>query len=81
MQKLQKKFATDFIWSIAALVTMNGVLQLFVYPLLNRQLGEAEFGNVLYVLGIVAVFAPSVGLAANNIRLVESREKRVLNGD
>ncbi len=81
MQKMQKKFATDFIWSIAALVTMNGVLQLFVYPLLNRQLGEAEFGNVLYVLGIVAVFAPSVGLAANNIRLVESREKRVLNGD
>lgn len=78
---MQKKFATDFIWSIAALVTMNGVLQLFVYPLLNRQLGEAEFGNVLYVLGIVAVFAPSVGLAANNIRLVESREKRVLNGD
>ena len=81
MQKVQKKFATDFIWSIAALVTMNGVLQLFVYPLLNRQLGEAEFGNVLYVLGIVAVFAPSVGLAANNIRLVESREKKVLNGD
>lgn len=78
---MQRKFATDFIWSIAALVTMNGVLQLFVYPLLNRQLGEAEFGNVLYVLGIVAVFAPSVGLAANNIRLVESREKRVLNGD
>ena len=81
MQKVQKKFATDFIWSIAALVTMNGVLQLFVYPFLNRQLGEAEFGNVLYVLGIVAVFAPSVGLAANNIRLVESREKRVLNAD
>lgn len=81
MQKMQKKFATDFIWSIAALVTMNGVLQLFVYPLLNRQLGEAAFGNVLYVLGIVAVFAPSVGLAANNIRLVESRERQVLNGD
>ena len=81
MQKMQKKFATDFIWSIAALVTMNGVLQLFVYPLLNRQLGEAAFGNVLYVLGIVAVFAPSVGLAANNIRLVESRERQVSNGD
>lgn len=81
MQKMQKKFATDFIWSIAALVTMNGVLQLFVYPLLNRQLGQSAFGNVLYVLGIVAVFAPSVGLAANNIRLVESRERQVSNGD
>ncbi len=78
---MQKKFATDFIWSIAALVTMNGVLQLFVYPLLNRQVGEAAFGNILYVLGIVAVIAPSVGLAANNIRLVEGRNKTVLNGD
>ncbi len=79
--QVKKKFATDFIWSIAALVTMNGVLQTFVYPLLNRQMGEAAFGNVLYVLGIVAVFAPSVGLAANNIRLVEGRSKTVLNGD
>ena len=78
---MQKKFATDFIWSIAALVTMNGVLQIFVYPLLNSRMGEAAFGNVLYVLGILAVIAPSVGLAANNIRLVESRDKTVLNAD
>lgn len=79
--QVQKKFATDFIWSIAALVTMNGVLQVLVYPLLNRQMGEAAFGNVLYVLGILAVIAPSVGLAANNIRLVEGRDKTVLNAD
>ena len=79
--QVQKKFATDFIWSIAALVTMNGVLQVLVYPLLNRHMGEAAFGNVLYVLGILAVIAPSVGLAANNIRLVESRDKTVLNAD
>lgn len=78
---MQKKFATDFIWSIAALVTMNGVLQVLVYPLLNRHMGEAQFGNVLYVLGIIAVIAPSVGLAANNIRLVESRSKTILNAD
>ncbi|MBQ3602231.1 MAG: hypothetical protein IJA02_00155 [Clostridia bacterium] len=79
--QVQKKFATDFIWSIAALVTMNGVLQVLVYPLLNRHMGEAAFGNVLYVLGILAVIAPSVGLAANNIRLVEGRDKTVLNAD
>lgn len=79
--QVQKKFATDFLWSIAALVTMNGVLQVLVYPLLNRQMGEAAFGNVLYVFGILAVIAPSVGLAANNIRLVEGRDKTVLNAD
>lgn len=79
MQK--KKFAVDVIWSVAALCVMNGVLQLIIYPSLNRSMGEAQFGNVLYVLGILAVFAPTVGLAANNIYLVERRTRDVKNGD
>ncbi len=79
MQK--KKFATDVIWSVLALCLMNGVLQLVVYPLLNRHMGEDVFGNALYVLGILAVFAPTTGLAANNIRLVENRTINVKNGD
>lgn len=77
----KKKFATDVIWSILALVLMNGALQLIVYPVLNGHLGEAAFGEALYVLGILAVFAPTIGLATNNIRLVESRTAKVKNGD
>ncbi len=79
MQK--KKIASDVIWSVAALVLMNGVLQVFVYPMLNRQIGEDGFGNVLFVMGIVAIFAPAIGLSVNNTRLIRRRTEMVENGD
>lgn len=78
---MQKKVTTDVMWSIAALVLMNGVLQLAVYPLLNRFLGEETFGDVLYILGILAIIAPAIGLAANNVRLLLRKDFDVQNGD
>ena len=44
-------------------------------------MGEMGFGEVLYVLGILAIFAPAIGLAANNARLIEQREIQVQNAD
>lgn len=76
-----KKVTTDIVWSISALVLLNGVLQFLVYPILNRHLKEKLFGDVLYILGILAVFAPAIGLAANNTRLLEKREYSIENGD
>lgn len=60
---------------------MNGVLQLFVYPFLSGRLGAEAMGNVLYVMGLVAIVAPAVGLAANNTRLIERRTCTPENGD
>lgn len=60
---------------------MNGVLQLFVYPFLSHRLGAQTMGNVLYVMGLVAIVAPAVGLAANNTRLIERRSCTPENGD
>lgn len=77
----KKKLLIDVFWSISALVLMNGVMQLFVYPQLNHRLGAERFGDVLYVMGVIAVFAPSVGSAVNNTRLVRRREYTVENGD
>lgn len=79
MQK--KKLASDIVWSVGALVLMNGVLQLFVYPFLSGRLGAEAMGNVLYVMGLVAIVAPAVGLAANNTRLIERRTCTPENGD
>lgn len=76
-----KKIAVDVIWSIAALVLMNGVLQLFIYPSFNSRLGAEKMGDVLYALSILAIFSPALGSAANNARLVEKREHDVKNGD
>lgn len=79
MQK--KKLATDILWSISALVMMNGVLQFIIYPQLSAMLGAEGFGNILYVMGILAIFAPAAGSSANNVRLILRQNMTVKNGD
>lgn len=77
----KKKLAGDMVYSISALLVMNGILQLVIYPLLNQFMGEAAFGNVLYILGIVSIIAPSVGLSANNTRLLAQKQCDTENSD
>ena len=60
---------------------MNGVLQVIVYPLLNRIMGSDQLGELLYLMGLVAILCPSVGQALNTSRLVARRDYQVTNGD
>lgn len=60
---------------------MNGVLQILVYPLLNRIMGSDSLGVLLYITGLVAILCPSVGQALNTSRLVVRRDYAVTNGD
>lgn len=60
---------------------MNGVLQVLVYPLLNRHMGSSELGNLLFIMGILAIGCPSIGQALNTSRLVVRRDYDVANGD
>ena len=60
---------------------MNGVLQVIVYPLLNRIMGSDQLGELLYLMGLVAILCPSVGQALNTSRLVVRRDYQVTNGD
>ena len=60
---------------------MNGVLQVLVYPLLNRFMGSDQLGELLYLMGLVAILCPSVGQALNTSRLVVRRDYEVKNGD
>lgn len=79
--KKNKKIAGDLIYSIGAIALMNMVLQFIVYPLMNRTLGTERFGDMLFWIGLVSVFAPSFGLAVNNVRLVFVQRERTQNGD
>jgi len=81
MKKEKKKIISDLIYCIGAIGLMNVVLQFVVYPLINYQLGEAAFGDMLFWLGIVSILAPSFGLAVNNTRLVFPERWRTGNGD
>lgn len=78
---MKKKFFTDVVWSVMALGVMHGVLQIVVNPYLTGSMGAERFGDVLYVLAILGIFAPSVGMAANNTRLIQRNEFHVENGD
>ena len=70
-----KFFLKDSAWSIAALVLMNSIVQLVLYPFLRNKLGADEYGNVLYLIGIVNIIGTSVGCSANNSRLKNSVSK------
>lgn len=68
-------------YTIGGALLMNGVLQAVVYPRLNHVMGAEALGNLLYIMGLVAILCPSIGQSLNTGRLVIRREAEVLNGD
>lgn len=76
-----KKIVGDFIYTFAALVIMNVVLQLVVYPLVNRRFGADYLGNIVYYTGLIYMVAASVGNACSNARLICRQSLRATNGD
>lgn len=77
----KKQITSNTIYTIAGALVLNGVLQLFVYPNLNKRMGAAEIGVVLYIMAFVNILGPSIGQAMNNSRLVLRRDLDVTNGD
>lgn len=75
------KIAGDLLWSILALTVMNGVIQIIVYPMLNRKLGTEQYGNVLYLVSVASIFSAGIGLGLNNARLLRQKEERAGNAE
>ena len=79
--KQKKAIASNTLYTMGGMLVMNGVLQLVIYPLLYRNMGDKELGELLFIMGLVAIVCPSVGQALNTSRLVVRRNYRVTNGD
>ena len=75
------KILQNTAYTMGGALLMNGVLQVLVYPLLNRHMGSSELGNLLFIMGILAIVCPSIGQALNTSRLVVRRDYDVTNGD
>ena len=73
--------ASDMIFSIAAVVVLNAVIQLFIYPSFNSKLGPEAYGEAITVMSMVAVMGIGFGIAANYSRMVMSTKKRDVKGD
>lgn len=69
------------IFSIAAVVILNAVIQLFIYPSFNGKLGAGLYGEAITVMSMVAVMGIGFGIAANYSRMVMSTRKREVKGD
>lgn len=81
-EKVQKKrIVTNTAYTMGGALLLNGILQLLIYPLLNRIMGSESLGILLYIMGLVAILCPSVGQALNTSRLVLRRTHEVKNGD
>ncbi len=77
----KKKALINLIFSVAGIAVFNGIIQFVLYPFLNRQVGDAEFGVILTMISIMSIISSSAGAAVNNARMVAPFEKTSKNGD
>lgn len=80
-EKKQISLVKNTAYTMGGALLMNGILQLMIYPLLNRFMGSGQLGVLLYIMGIASIVCPSVGQALNTSRLVVRRNYQVSNGD
>ncbi len=81
LTKKTKAYLSDSVWSILALLLMNCVVQLVLYPILRNTLGTGKYGDALYAIGAVNIMATSFGSGANMSRLVKSVNGKTYNID
>ncbi len=76
-----KRFAADFVYGAVALVAMNGVLSFLVYPFMEKVLGTAGQGKILFFTAIMGLMASACGSGANYARMKISTRWETVNGD
>lgn len=61
----------DFTQSILASVIYTFARQIVVFPLLAKQLSDADYGTLLTIIGLVNVGTAIVGGTLNNVRIIQ----------
>lgn len=76
-----KKFSSDFLYTVSAVVVLNIVQQMVIQPYVNRVMGAEYLGNMLYYLGITYVFPQMFGVVLGHQRILYKHNEHVTNGD
>jgi len=76
-----RKIGGDLLYAIGSTVVLNAVLNIAVYPLVNRFSGSDMMGNILYFIGIVYIIPQAAGSALGNARLIVRKTQNASNGD
>lgn len=80
MKDRAKKLLSDSMWSIVGMVTMNMAAQFILYPSWNRVYGSERYGDILFLLSLMNIFAVSAGSSCNYARMRESVRGETRNG-
>lgn len=73
--------AQSLLCTMAASLISNFVLQFFLYPAIERQTGEAHYGEILVFITIANVCGLAFGGAANGAYLTSRRHYQARSGD
>ncbi len=76
-----KKYISDYIYSMGSMLILQVVLQLIIYPLINHWHGEETLGSIVYYMSVVYIIAQTVGYSLSQTRLVVRKEYETTNGD
>lgn len=68
-----RAFFNDSLWSIAGLMLMNLAAQFCVYPAWSARLGSEAYGNVIYLMSLLNIWAVAMGGAANYTLVVQHK--------
>lgn len=80
-KKGYKSLISDTVWTIASMLVLNVVAQFVVYPDWARWYDAEVYGNIIYTMSLVNIFAVSMGVGANYARMAESAKRKTCNGD
>lgn len=78
-----KKILLDFMLNIIASAMPIVVLQIIIFPQINRIEGEDVYGFIVTILSVITISAETVGNSLNNARILQQPEyeKQGFNGD
>lgn len=76
-----KRFSRDLMYSIVGLVSMNAVIQLALYPLLQSWMGADAFGIALSLISVVSILCVSFATGANYSHAVRASAGDEARGD
>ena len=80
---LLKKVTGDFILNFLASAIVTGVMQIIMYPMISRVMGNVVYGIFLTNIGLINRVSAVVGSTLNNVRLIRENDyqKKRLTGD
>lgn len=77
-ERLRRAFG-DSLLSVVGMVAMNMAAQFAVYPAWARALGTERYGDVLYLLSLMNIYAISAGSSLNYARMRTSASRETHN--